>query len=48
VLVAPGEYLGTQNYLRITVGYEPEKVSKALAAIAMAVARLPQPSTTAG
>jgi aspartate/methionine/tyrosine aminotransferase len=48
VLVAPGEYLGTQNYLRITVGYEPEKVSKALAAIAMAVARLPQPSTTVG
>jgi aspartate/methionine/tyrosine aminotransferase len=48
VLVAPGEYLGTQNYLRITVGYEPEKVSKALTAIAMAVARLPQPSTTAG
>ena len=26
VLVAPGAYLGTENHLRITVGYEPEKV----------------------
>lgn len=42
VLVAPGEYLGLQNFLRITVGYEPEKVRKALAAISTAVARLPQ------
>ena len=50
VLVAPGEYLGLQNYLRITVGYEPEKVRKALAAIAKAVALLPEEqreSTTA-
>jgi aspartate/methionine/tyrosine aminotransferase len=45
VLVAPGEYLGTQNYLRITVGYEPEKVRKALAAISEAVASLPQTMT---
>jgi aspartate/methionine/tyrosine aminotransferase len=30
VLVAPGAYLGTENHLRITVGYEPEKVRKAL------------------
>jgi aspartate/methionine/tyrosine aminotransferase len=30
VLVAPGGYLGTENHLRITVGYEPEKVRKAL------------------
>ncbi len=48
VLVAPGEYLGTQNYLRITVGYEPEKVRKALAAITQAVGRLPQLSTIVG
>src|ERR1041385_7360569 len=26
VLVAPGGYLGTENHLRITVGYEPKKV----------------------
>jgi aspartate/methionine/tyrosine aminotransferase len=30
VLVAPGGYLGTENHLRITVGYEPEKVKTAL------------------
>jgi aspartate/methionine/tyrosine aminotransferase len=30
VLVAPGGYLGTENHLRITVGYEPEKVRKGL------------------
>lgn len=30
VLVAPGGYLGTENHLRITVGYEPEKVRTAL------------------
>ena len=30
VLVAPGGYLGTENYLRITVGYEPQKVRTAL------------------
>jgi aspartate/methionine/tyrosine aminotransferase len=47
VLVAPGEYLGMQNYLRITVGYEPEKVRKALAAISEALASLPQTMTAA-
>jgi aspartate/methionine/tyrosine aminotransferase len=30
VLVAPGAYLGTEHHLRITVGYEPAKVSMAL------------------
>ncbi len=45
VLVAPGEYLGLQNYLRITVGYEAEKVRKALGAIGNAVASLPQAKT---
>lgn len=30
VLVAPGAYLGTEHHLRITVGYEPEKVRAAL------------------
>lgn len=40
VLVAPGAYLGTENYLRITVGYEPEKVKSALARVADALAEL--------
>jgi aspartate/methionine/tyrosine aminotransferase len=42
VLVAPGAYLGTENHLRITVGYEPEKVRTALdriGAIAKELAR---------
>jgi aspartate/methionine/tyrosine aminotransferase len=30
VLVAPGRFLGTENHLRITVGYEPQKVRTAL------------------
>ena len=30
VLVAPGAYLGTENHLRITVGYEPARVKTAL------------------
>jgi aspartate/methionine/tyrosine aminotransferase len=41
VLVAPGAYLGTEHYLRITVGYEPEKVKAALSRIADAFAELP-------
>ncbi len=41
VLVAPGAYLGTEHYLRITVGYEPEKVKAALSRIADAFAGLP-------
>jgi aspartate/methionine/tyrosine aminotransferase len=41
VLVAPGAYLGTEYHLRITVGYEPEKVKTALTRIADAVADLP-------
>ena len=40
VLVAPGAYLGTENHLRITVGYEPQKVSTALERISAAVAEL--------
>lgn len=44
VLVAPGAYLGTEHHLRITVGYEPEKVKAALARIAEAVADLPASS----
>lgn len=40
VLVAPGAYLGTEHHLRITVGYEPERVKAALARIADAVAGL--------
>lgn len=41
VLVAPGAYLGTEHHLRITVGYEPERVKTALARITEAVAGLP-------
>ena len=40
VLVAPGAYLGTEHHLRITVGYDPEKVKTALQRIAEAVASL--------
>jgi aspartate/methionine/tyrosine aminotransferase len=40
VLVAPGEYLGTENHLRITVGYEPEKVMTALERIGAVAAEL--------
>jgi len=40
VLVAPGAYLGTEHHLRITVGYEPEKVRTALARIGEVVASL--------
>ena len=40
VLVAPGGYLGTENHLRITVGYEPEKVRTALERIGAEAAEL--------
>lgn len=40
VLVAPGGYLGTENHLRITVGYEPEKVRTALERIGAVAAEL--------
>lgn len=40
VLVAPGAYLGMENHLRITVGYEREKVRTALERIGSAVAEL--------
>jgi aspartate/methionine/tyrosine aminotransferase len=40
VLVAPGTYLGTENHLRITVGYDPHKVRTALERIGAAVAEL--------
>ncbi len=40
VLVAPGAYLGTEHHLRITVGYEVEKVKAALARIGAAAAEL--------
>jgi len=40
VLVAPGAYLGTEHHLRITVGYEPEKVRTALARIGDTVGSL--------
>jgi aspartate/methionine/tyrosine aminotransferase len=40
VLVAPGAYLGTENHLRIAVGYQPEKLERALARIGEAVGKL--------
>lgn len=40
VLVAPGAYLGTERHLRITVGYEPEKVRTALGRIGAVVAEM--------
>jgi aspartate/methionine/tyrosine aminotransferase len=40
VLVAPGGYLGTENHLRITVGYEPQKVSTALDRIGAVAAEI--------
>ena len=40
VLVAPGGYLGTENHLRITVGYEPKKVRTALERIGAVAAEL--------
>ena len=47
VLVAPGGYLGTENHLRITVGYPPQKVSTALERIGAAVAELVGTATAA-
>jgi aspartate/methionine/tyrosine aminotransferase len=47
VLVAPGRYLGTENYLRITVGYEPKKVRTALERIGAVAAELAQMASTA-
>jgi aspartate/methionine/tyrosine aminotransferase len=47
VLVAPGGYLGTENHLRITVGYEPEKVRTALARIGTVAAELAQTNVAA-
>jgi aspartate/methionine/tyrosine aminotransferase len=44
VLVAPGGYLGTENHLRITVGYEPEKVRTALERIGAVAAELAGPA----
>jgi aspartate/methionine/tyrosine aminotransferase len=40
VLVAPGAALGVEHHLRITVGYEPEKVQTALERIGMVAAQL--------
>lgn len=40
VLVAPGAFLGEEHHLRITLGYEPEKVRTALGRIGEVVAEL--------
>src|SRR6476469_4882918 len=47
VLVAPGGYLGTENHLRITVGYEPEKIRTALERIGVVAAKLAQMASIA-
>ena len=47
VLVAPGAYLGTENHLRITVGYEPQKVRTALERIGAVAAELAQVASSA-
>jgi aspartate/methionine/tyrosine aminotransferase len=47
VLVAPGSYLGTENHLRITVGYEPQKVRTALERIGVVAAELVGTTTAA-
>jgi aspartate/methionine/tyrosine aminotransferase len=47
VLVAPGAYLGTENHLRITVGYEPEKVQTALERIGAVAAELARTNVAA-
>ena len=40
VLVAPGSSLGAESHIRVTVGYEPDKVRKALERIAKVVQSL--------
>ena len=47
VLVAPGGYLGTENHLRITVGYEPKKVRMALERIGAVAAELARTNVAA-
>jgi aspartate/methionine/tyrosine aminotransferase len=47
VLVAPGGYLGTEHHLRITVGYEPEKVRTALERIGSVAAQLARTNVAA-
>ncbi len=44
VLVAPGAYLGTENHLRIAVGYERKKLKSALERIAAAVSTIAAPA----
>ena len=40
VLVAPGAALGAEHHIRVTVGYEPDKVRSALDRIAAVVRSL--------
>jgi aspartate/methionine/tyrosine aminotransferase len=47
VLVAPGGYLGTEHHLRITVGYEPEKIRTALERISGVAAQLARTNVAA-
>jgi len=47
VLVAPGGYLGTENHLRITVGYEPKRVRTALERIGAVAGELARTNVAA-
>jgi len=47
VLVSPGAYLGTEHHLRITVGYESQKIRTALERIGTVVAELAGVATAA-
>jgi len=40
ILVAPGAYLGTEHYLRVSVGYDAQKIGAALGRISTAVSEL--------
>jgi len=40
VLVAPGQFMGADGHLRITLGYEPDKIRRALERIAHATSTL--------
>ena len=48
VLVAPGGYLGAEQHLRITLGYEPEKIRMALQRVGAVVAGILKNSSLPG
>ncbi|HEX4682859.1 MAG TPA: aminotransferase class I/II-fold pyridoxal phosphate-dependent enzyme [Gemmatimonadaceae bacterium] len=46
LLVAPGEFMGADGHLRITLGYAPDKVRRGLDRVARAAERLANAETT--